>query len=146
MQHVTTDGNREAGFALIKIGRDQQVQERLQLDEEERKILRSLGMITAKPVLYAANVAENGFVNNPYLDAVCAHAKAEGAEVVSVCADTGDVVPMATMNMVSKKSTRLLLLIVLRNDPLRHKCVSISHYNLAGKRVLCGLSSSGRQQ
>ncbi|MDQ5882250.1 MAG: ribosome-binding ATPase, partial [Pseudomonadota bacterium] len=40
----------------------------------------------AKPVLYAANVAENGFENNPHLDAVRAHAAAEKAEVVPVCA------------------------------------------------------------
>jgi len=37
-------------------------------------------------VLYAANVAENGFENNPYLDAVREHAAGEGAEVVAVCA------------------------------------------------------------
>jgi ribosome-binding ATPase YchF (GTP1/OBG family) len=37
-------------------------------------------------VLYVANVAENGFENNPLLDAVRAHAATEKAEVVSVCA------------------------------------------------------------
>ena len=36
--------------------------------------------------MYVGNVAEDGFVNNPYVDAVCAHAKAEKAEVVAVCA------------------------------------------------------------
>ena len=58
----------------------------LDLSKEEWLTLKPFCLITAKPVLYAANVAENGFVNNPFLDAVCAHAKAEGAEVVSVCA------------------------------------------------------------
>ena len=58
----------------------------LDLSKEEWLALKPFCLITAKPVLYAANVAENGFVNNPYLDLVCAHAKAEGAEVVSVCA------------------------------------------------------------
>ena len=37
-------------------------------------------------VLYIANVAEDGFKNNPHLDAVTAHAAQEGAEVVAVCA------------------------------------------------------------
>jgi len=58
----------------------------LDLSKEEWLALKPFCLITAKPVLYAANVAENGFVNNPFLDAVCAHANAEGAEVVSVCA------------------------------------------------------------
>jgi ribosome-binding ATPase YchF (GTP1/OBG family) len=37
-------------------------------------------------VLYAANVAEDGFENNPHLDVVRSHAAAEGAEVVALCA------------------------------------------------------------
>src|SRR5574343_65914 len=40
----------------------------------------------AKPVLYVANVAENGFTNNPLLDAVRAHAAAEKAEGGALCA------------------------------------------------------------
>jgi len=48
--------------------------------------LKELHLITAKPVLYIANVAEDGFENNPHLDALNAFAVAEGAEVVAVCA------------------------------------------------------------
>ncbi len=58
----------------------------LDLSKEEWANLKPFCLITAKPVLYAANVAENGFTDNPYLDAVCAHAKAEKAEVVAICA------------------------------------------------------------
>ncbi len=58
----------------------------LTLDANERLLLRELHLLTAKPVLYVANVAEDGFTNNPRLDAVTALAKSEGAEVVSVCA------------------------------------------------------------
>jgi GTP-binding protein YchF len=58
----------------------------LDLSKEEWANLKPFCLITAKPVLYAANVAENGFVDNPFLDAVCAHAKAEKAEVVAICA------------------------------------------------------------
>ena len=58
----------------------------LDLSKEEWATLKPFCLITAKPVLYAANVAENGFENNPHLEAVQAHAKAEKAEVVAVCA------------------------------------------------------------
>jgi GTP-binding protein YchF len=56
------------------------------LNEKEMPILNGLHMITAKPVMYVANVDESGFENNPHLDAVVAHAKSEGAEVVAICA------------------------------------------------------------
>ena len=58
----------------------------LALDENELKIMRELHLITIKPVMYVANVDESGFENNPHLDAVKAHAAAEGAELVAICA------------------------------------------------------------
>jgi GTP-binding protein YchF len=59
----------------------------LELEEEERRILRSLGMITAKPVLFVANVDEkdpNG--TGPLVQKVRDYAKANGGNVVVVCA------------------------------------------------------------
>ncbi|MBP9217654.1 MAG: redox-regulated ATPase YchF [Sterolibacterium sp.] len=58
----------------------------LDLSKEEWANLKQFCLITAKPVLYVANVAESGFKNNPYLDTVRAHASQEGAEVVALCA------------------------------------------------------------
>ena len=58
----------------------------LDLSKEEKASLKPFCLITAKPVLYAANVAEDGFADNPHLEAVRARAKAENAEVVAVCA------------------------------------------------------------
>ncbi|CAG4884543.1 putative GTP-binding protein [Georgfuchsia toluolica] len=58
----------------------------LDLSKEEKANLRQFFLITAKPVLYLANVKEDGFKNNPHLDAVRAHAAQEGAEVVALCA------------------------------------------------------------
>ncbi|MDX9707651.1 MAG: redox-regulated ATPase YchF [Azospira sp.] len=58
----------------------------LDLSKEEWGNLKQFCLITAKPVLYAANVAEDGFENNPQLDAVRARAREEKAEVVAVCA------------------------------------------------------------
>ncbi|MBX3727015.1 MAG: redox-regulated ATPase YchF [Xanthomonadales bacterium] len=56
------------------------------LDEEERALVRDLFLLTLKPLMYIANVREDGFSDNPHLDAVRARAAAEGAEVVPVCA------------------------------------------------------------
>jgi len=58
----------------------------LPLDDDQRAQLRELHLLTIKPTLYIANVAEDGFENNPRLDAVRELAQAEGAEVVAVCA------------------------------------------------------------
>jgi hypothetical protein len=58
----------------------------LDLSKEEWAGIKPFCLITAKPVLYVANVKEGGFDNNPYLDVVTAHAAAEKAEVVAVCA------------------------------------------------------------
>ena len=58
----------------------------LGLSDEEQQTLRELNLLTLKPTLYVANVAEDGFTNNPYLDQVRALAEREGAEVVAVCA------------------------------------------------------------
>ncbi|MGY1409965.1 MULTISPECIES: redox-regulated ATPase YchF [unclassified Luteimonas] len=56
------------------------------LDDEERVLVRELFLLTMKPVLYIANVLEDGFEGNPHLDAVRARAAGEGAEVVPVSA------------------------------------------------------------
>jgi len=58
----------------------------LGLSEDEKYELRDLFLLTIKPTLYLANVDEDGFENNPYLDAVRELADREGAEVVAVCA------------------------------------------------------------
>ncbi len=56
------------------------------LDEQERLIVRDLQLLTMKPVLYIANVADDGFKNNELLAAVETLAASEGAGVVAVCA------------------------------------------------------------
>jgi len=58
----------------------------LKLTEEELLLLKPLCLITAKPAMYIANVKEDGFTNNPHLEAVIQHAAKEGAPVVAVCA------------------------------------------------------------
>ncbi len=52
----------------------------------QKEILKSVHLITDKPVMYVANVDEDGFVDNPYLTAVEDYAAQDGAEVVAICA------------------------------------------------------------
>jgi len=59
---------------------------KLELTDNERILRRQLHMITAKPVLYVANVDEEGLENNPHVEAVRELAKSEGAGVVAICA------------------------------------------------------------
>ena len=58
----------------------------MELEDSEQEILRGSNLITSKPTMYIANVAEDGFENNPYVDQVQAIADEEGAVVVTVCA------------------------------------------------------------
>ena len=58
----------------------------LGLDADERAEIRDLFLLTAKPTMYIANVAEDGLADNPLLEAVRTHAEVEGAAVVPVCA------------------------------------------------------------
>lgn len=59
----------------------------LSYDEEELKLLKGFQLLTIKPVLYVANVSEEGFRDNPHLDVVTNFSKAEGSQVVAICAD-----------------------------------------------------------
>src|SRR5690606_29399525 len=58
----------------------------LPCEPEDRKLLQELHLITLKPLMYVANVAENGFTDNPHLDAVRELAARENSQVVAVCA------------------------------------------------------------
>ena len=57
----------------------------LGLQEGAKARLQELRLLTAKPVLYIANVAEDGFEGNPLLDEVAALVAEEGAPVVPIC-------------------------------------------------------------
>ena len=78
---------KKALFERVKVQLDQAKPARgLPLTDEERRDLRELSLLTAKPVMYVANVSEGGFENNPLLAAVEQRAIGEGAVVVAVCA------------------------------------------------------------
>jgi len=58
----------------------------LELDKDQKKLVKDLQLLTMKPVEYIANVAEDGFENNPLLDQVRQYASGQNAKVVPVCA------------------------------------------------------------
>jgi GTP-binding protein YchF len=92
VSRVANSGDKEAKTKLAILERvQQQLNEgkparALRLSKEEAEQIRDLFLLTMKPVMYIANVNEDGFENNPYLDTVNSHAEKEGAIVVPVCA------------------------------------------------------------
>ena len=58
----------------------------LPLDDNEQRLIKPLCLLTMKPVLYIANVSEDGFSDNPLLDAAAASAAADNAPLLPVCA------------------------------------------------------------
>ncbi|MCL5273087.1 MAG: redox-regulated ATPase YchF [Gammaproteobacteria bacterium] len=87
-------GNKEAVFEMktlekIKAHLDAGYPVRtLELTSEEEQVTRRLFLLTAKPVLYIANVDDNGYENNPLLTKVQALAAEENASIVALCAST----------------------------------------------------------
>jgi ribosome-binding ATPase len=58
----------------------------IDFSKEEKPLLAQFFLITAKPAMFVANVSENGFENNPFLDRLTAFAQAQNAPVVAICA------------------------------------------------------------
>ncbi len=91
-QKMSKGGDKDAlkeAAILEKVGKhlDEGLPVRsLELDEDEKAILKPLCLMTIKPTLYIPNVDDSGFQDNPFLDAVRDRAIAENAEVVPVCA------------------------------------------------------------
>ena len=89
---VANSGDKDAKAKLvvlekIKVELDEGKPVRaMGLDDDEQEMLSEMFLLTAKPVLYVANVAEDGMENNPLLDKVHEFAGNEGAGVVAVCA------------------------------------------------------------
>jgi GTP-binding protein YchF len=58
----------------------------IDFSKEEKPLLAQFFLITAKPAMFVANVAEDGFKNNPFLDRLTAFATAQNAPVVAISA------------------------------------------------------------
>ncbi|OBW95061.1 redox-regulated ATPase YchF [Gallibacterium salpingitidis] len=92
LQKRAKGGDKEAKFELSVMEKCLPVLENagmirsIGLDKEELQAIKSYNFLTLKPTMYIANVNEDGFENNPYLDRVREIAEKEGAVVVPVCA------------------------------------------------------------
>jgi len=58
----------------------------IEFDKEQIQLLKPLCLLTAKPIIYVANVSEKGFVDNPFLKRVEEYALKENSPVVVICA------------------------------------------------------------
>ena len=58
----------------------------LGLDKDDIALIKPLCLLTIKPALFVANVAEDGFTNNPFLDKLTEYAAAHDAPIVAICA------------------------------------------------------------
>ncbi len=58
----------------------------LEFSKEDQPLVKQFSLITAKPAMFVANVAEDGFENNPFLDRLREYAEKQGAPVVAICA------------------------------------------------------------
>lgn len=91
-ERVAKGGDKDAKAKIAVLGKlraaldEGKAARTVALDDEEKLVIRELFLLTMKPVMYVANVMEDGFENNPHLDAVRARAQTEGAKVVPVCA------------------------------------------------------------
>ena len=113
--------------------------------EEEKEIVKDISLLSNKPVIYAANLCEDDFVNNietnRFYQQVCEIAQAENAAVFPICAKIEEEISdmeqedkdmfLAELNLtesgldrIIKASYSLLGLISIGNSPpVRRKCV-----------------------
>ncbi|MGL4674001.1 MAG: redox-regulated ATPase YchF [Wohlfahrtiimonas sp.] len=92
VEKLAKSGNKEAVAQvavlkkIIPVLNEAKSVRSIKLDDEEKLLVRDLQFLTIKPVMYIANVNEDGFENNPLLAKVEEYAAAEGSFVVPICA------------------------------------------------------------
>ncbi len=92
VEKLAKSGNKEAVAQvavlkkIIPVLNEAKSVRSIKLDDEEKLLVRDLQFLTIKPVMYIANVNEDGFENNPLLARVEEYAAAEGSFVVPICA------------------------------------------------------------
>ena len=90
LKKVAGSGDKEAIRTLEILEAVQETLEKggsvrsLEFSKDEQQEIKGFHFLTNKPVLYIANVAENGLENNPLVEEVRSIAEAEGAELVVV--------------------------------------------------------------
>ena len=98
----------------------------LEFSKEEQPLLKQFFLITAKPAMFVANVAEDGFQNNPLLDHLTAFAQAQNAPVVAICAKLE-----AEMSEMSDEDRQMFLEELGQTEPGLNRLIR-SAYSLLG--------------
>ena len=98
----------------------------LKLNDEESALLKQLFLITAKPAMFVANVHEDGFENNPYLDRLREYAARQNAPVVAICAKIE-----AEMADMSDKDKQMFLAEIGQDEPGLNRLIRAA-YKLLG--------------
>ena len=120
----------------------------LDLAPEQLAQLKEYHLITAKPVLYIANVAEDGFEDNPMLDAVRELAVSEGSEVVPIC----NKIEAEISELDDEDRDEFLESLGLEEPGLNrviragYKLLGLHHYFTAGPKEGQGLDRADRHQ
>ena len=94
--------------------------------KEELVVLKPFCLITAKPAMFVANVAEDGFANNPLLDRLSEYAKAQNAPVVAICAKME-----AEMADMSDEDRQMFLAELGQTEPGLNRLIRLA-YKLLG--------------
>jgi len=98
----------------------------LDFSKEERPLLQQFFFITAKPAMFVANVAEDGFENNPLLERLKEYAKVQNAPVVAISAKLE-----AEMSEMSDEDRQMFLEELGQNEPGLNRLIR-SAYSLLG--------------
>jgi len=98
----------------------------IDFSKEELPLLKQFFLITAKPAMFVANVAEDGFENNPLLDRLKEYAAAQKAPVVAICAKLE-----AEMSEMSDEDRQMFLEELGQTEPGLNRLVR-SAYSLLG--------------
>ncbi|MCV2368283.1 redox-regulated ATPase YchF [Roseateles oligotrophus] len=98
----------------------------IDFSKEELVLLKPLCLITAKPAMFVANVAEDGFENNPFLDRLTEYATAQSAPVVAICAKTE-----AELSEMSDEDRAMFLAEMGQDEPGLNRLIRAG-YNLLG--------------
>ena len=98
----------------------------LEFTKEELPLLQQFFMITAKPAMFVANVAEDGFENNPFLDRLKAYAASQNAPVVAISAKME-----AEMSEMSDEDRQMFLEELGQSEPGLNRLIRAA-YKLLG--------------
>jgi GTP-binding protein YchF len=98
----------------------------IDVTKEQRPLLQQFFLITAKPAMFVANVAEDGFENNPLLDRLKAYAAAQNAPVVAISAKLE-----AEMSEMSDEDRQMFLEELGQTEPGLNRLIR-SAYSLLG--------------